>query len=603
MIHKRLVSAVPKSKKWVFASAFASWITLLSNVAMTYTIATFFAGIYYKSLLKQDYINLGIIFFISLIIRIIAIKAKSYFSYRSGIEVKQKLRTMLYDKFFSLKLNFSEHINMAEITQIGSEGIEQLDSYFGSYLPQFFFSMASPITLFIILAPFNFFAALVLFLCVPLIPLSIVVIQKIAKKILKKYFGLYAGLSDSFLDTLRGLITLKAYSDDDYQHLKLNEEAENFRKITMRVLTMQLNSIFVMDFIAYGGTALGIIVTLLQFQAGALELKGCLFFIFLCAEFFLPLRALGSFFHIAMNGITSANKLFEFIDIETQDFNEFSSEELKELEENNFAKKQINLKTKDLSFSYDGKKQAVKESNIDLNEAGFYGITGESGSGKSTIAALLAGLRKNYSGEILINDIDAKKLPDEFRAKYISLVTTESFLFHGTVRENLLIANPQASDEDLHKVLKTVSLEEFLLENTEHENSENTDLERSKKEALDFIIESQGKNLSGGQIQRFALARVLLKQSEIYIFDEAVSNVDVESEEIILQNLYELSKTKIVIFISHRLANITEAKRIFVFENGSIKESGTHQQLLEQNEIYAKLFLRQEKLEKIRQAS
>ncbi len=582
MIHKRLVSAVPKSKKWVFASAFASWITLLSNVAMTYAMVTFFAGIYYSSLIKKDYIVLSTIFFISLLIRIIAIKAKSYFSYRSGIEVKQKLRTMLYDKFFSLKLNFSEHINMAEITQIGSEGIEQLDSYFGSYLPQFFFSMASPITLFVILAPFNFFAALILFLCVPLIPLSIVIIQKIAKKILKKYFGLYAGLSDSFLDTLRGLIILKAYDDDDYQHLRLNEEAENFRKITMRVLTMQLNSIFVMDFIAYGGTALGTIITLLQFQAGALDLKGCLFFIFLCAEFFLPLRALGSFFHIAMNGITSANKLFEFIDIETKDYNEFPSEELKTLEEKEFYENKIKLKTNDLSFSYNGEKQAIKQANIELNEQGFYGITGESGSGKSTIAALLAGLRKNYDGEILINDIDAKRLPDEFRAKYISLVTTESFLFHGTIRENLLIANAQASDEDLHRVLQTVSLQDF---------------------DLDFIIESQGKNLSGGQVQRFALARVLLKQAGIYIFDEAVSNVDVESEEIILQNLYELSKTKIVIFISHRLANITNAKNIFVFENGSIKERGTHQQLLAENKIYAQLFMRQEKLEKIREVN
>lgn len=594
MIHKRLTRSVPKSKKWILLSALSSWISLLCNTAITFVTVRFIFGLYNSSLDKKTVFVLLSAASAALIIRVVAVRKRSYFSYRAGTEVKRTLRSMLYDKFISLKLNYSQYISMAEVTQIGTDGIEQLDSYFGAYLPQFFFSMAAPVTLFIILAPINFFAALVLFVCVPLIPLSIAAIQTVAKRILKRYLDVYTGLGDSFLDNLRGLITLKAYADDEAQHRELNAEAENFRRVTMRVLTMQLNSIFVMDTVAYGGTALGTIVSLYQLRAGNLSIEGTLLFILLCAEFFLPLRALGSFFHIAMNGITAANRLFELMDVKSDSASVLSEAELEET-----AKKIKRaqpgslpvLEVKNLNFNYNASKQALKNISLEFLKPGFYGIAGESGSGKSTAAALLMGLQKNYSGEILLSGIEAKKLPDEFRARYMNLVSTESFLFGASVRENLLIAKPSASDEELMNVLKKVLLDEFIL-NRKYSGDGNS--------GLDFYIESGGKNLSGGQIQRFALARALLHDTDIYIFDEAVSNIDVESEDLILSTLYELSKSKIIIFISHRLANIENADHIYVFEKGEIKEEGTHSSLIEKNGIYARMYLQQKDLEKIR---
>ena len=602
MIHKRLTRSVPKSKKWILLSALSSWISLLCNTAITFVTVRFIFGLYNSSLDKKTVLVLLFVALTALIIRVIAVRKRSYFSYRAGTEVKRTLRSMLYDKFISLKLNYSQYISMAEVTQIGTDGIEQLDSYFGAYLPQFFFSMAAPVTLFIILAPINFFAALVLFVCVPLIPLSIAAIQTVAKRILKRYLDVYTGLGDSFLDNLRGLITLKAYADDEAQHRELNAEAENFRRVTMRVLTMQLNSIFVMDTVAYGGTALGTIVSLYQLRAGNLSIEGALLFILLCAEFFLPLRALGSFFHIAMNGITAANRLFELMDVKSDSASVLSEAELEETakkikgsqpgsQPDSLQANLPSLEVKNLNFNYNASKQALKNISLEFLKPGFYGIAGESGSGKSTAAALLMGLQKNYSGEILLSGIEAKKLPDEFRARYMNLVSTESFLFGASVRENLLIANPSASDEELMNVLKKVLLDEFIL---------NRNSSGDGNSGLDFYIESGGKNLSGGQVQRFALARALLHDTDIYIFDEAVSNIDVESEELILSTLYELSKTKIIIFISHRLANIENADHIYVFGKGEIKEEGTHSSLIEKNGIYARMYLQQKDLEKIR---
>lgn len=602
MIHKRLTRSVPKSKKWILLSALSSWISLLCNTAITFVTVRFIFGLYNSSLDKKTVLVLLFVALTALIIRVIAVRKRSYFSYRAGTEVKRTLRSMLYDKFISLKLNYSQYISMAEVTQIGTDGIEQLDSYFGAYLPQFFFSMAAPVTLFIILTPINFFAALVLFICVPLIPLSIAAIQTVAKRILKRYLDVYTGLGDSFLDNLRGLITLKAYADDEAQHRELNAEAENFRRVTMRVLTMQLNSIFVMDTVAYGGTALGTIVSLYQLRAGTLSIEGTLLFILLCAEFFLPLRALGSFFHIAMNGITAANRLFELMDVKSDSASILSEAELEETakkikraqpgsQPDSLQGNLPSLEVKNLNFNYNESKQALKNISLEFLKPGFYGIAGESGSGKSTAAALLMGLQKNYSGEILLSGIEAKKLPDEFRARYMNLVSTESFLFGASVRENLLIAKPSASDEELMSVLKEVLLDEFIL---------NRNSSGDGNSGLDFYIESGGKNLSGGQVQRFALARALLHDTDIYIFDEAVSNIDVESEELILSTLYELSKTKIIIFISHRLANIENADHIYVFEKGEIKEEGTHSSLIEKNGIYARMYLQQKDLEKIR---
>lgn len=583
MIHKRLTKSVPESKKWILLSAFVSWISLLCNVVITFLMVKFFSLLYHDSITVYVCIKILGLCFAMIALKIVATKCRSFFSFCAGVAVKQKLRTMLFEKLTSLKLNFSQYTSSPEIMQIGSEGIEQLDSYFGAYLPQFFFSMTAPVTLFIFLAPINFFASIVLFLCVPLIPISIIVIQKIAKRILKNYFAAYTNLGDSFLDNLRGLLTLKAYNDDEYQHDLLYDEAENFRNVTMHVLTMQLNSIFIMDSIAYGGTAVGIIISLFQLRAGAINFESAIFFILLCSEFFLPLRRLGSLFHIAMNGITSANRLFEFIDIKEEQYNELSLDKLKDLELEWANKKDIKLDIRNVNFSYDNNKFAIKNASLNFEHLGFYGIVGESGSGKSTIASLIVGLRKNYSGEIFLNDVEIRTLPDSFRCKYISIVSTESFLFGATVRDNFLVANENASDLEMEAVLKKVLLYDFVNENG----------------GLDFYIQTNGTNLSGGQIQRFALARALLHNSSIYILDEAVSNIDVESEEIILNAIYELSKTKIVIFISHRLENIRRSDNIYVFKNGEIVESGRHLNLILADGYYSKLYFEQNKLERI----
>ncbi|EFW36486.1 ABC transporter ATP-binding protein/permease [Treponema phagedenis] len=585
MFHKRLMTVVKDSKKWIRLIVFYNWIALLCNIAISAIIVKGIEIVFNQSFpsKRQLVFFAGILIFV-FFIRIVSARQSSYCSYRASKNVKQTLRKLLYDKITSLKLNYGEVVSSAEVTQIGSEGIEQLDMYFGQYLPQFFYSMIAPLTLFIILAPINFIAALILFLCVPLIPLSIIAVQKVAKRLLKKYFTIYTGLGDNFLDNLQGLIILKAYNDDEHKQQELRAEAEEFRKITMKVLTMQLNSVSLMDIFAYGGAALGIIVSILQMQAGNLSMSGALLFILLSAEFFLPLRLLGSFFHVAMNGITAADRLFAILDVQ-EEKTEYDSGFITKFEHAMDNAKGCGIGIESLSFSYTEGTELFTNFSLSFPGAGLYAIVGESGSGKSSIAALLTGLQKNYTGKITIHDFDIKKIPNSIRCKYLHMVSSDSYLFKGTVRENLLIAKSDASDEELFSVLQQVRLDGFI-----HQNG-----------GLDFQIETQGKNLSGGQIQRLALARALLFDAPLYIFDEASSNIDIESEEIIIANIRELSKQKTIIMISHRLANTVHADSIAVLKNGTLCELGTHSELLHVNGVYAKLFTQQQNLEKIRE--
>lgn len=501
---------------------------------------------------------IGIIL-VCLMIRYIVNQKAIEMSYASSHIVKETLRCRLYKKLSKIGNSYTNEWSTAEIVQLSSEGIEQLETYFASYIPQFFYSLIAPITLFIIISFMNFKAALVLLICVPLIPMSIVFVQKFAKRLLNRYWGQYTKLGDSFLENLQGLTTLKIYEADGHYHEKMNVESENFRKITMRVLTMQLNSITIMDLIAYGGSALGIVFAL----RGTNDLFQTLFILLISAEFFIPMRQLGSYFHIAMNGMAASDKLFAILEKEIE-------------EKQNVEIEDCFISASNLHFGYTDQ-EVLHGLNFKAHN-GMIGFVGESGSGKSTIASLLMGQYSNYNGELKLSNYEIK---DINIYPYMTLVSLESYLFSGTLKDNLLMAK-DASEKEMNSVLEKVGILDFV-----HEQG-----------GLNMHILEGGKNLSGGQRQRLVLARALLKDSPIYIMDEATSNIDVESENKIMEVLYELSKEKLVLCISHRLANLIHADVIYCLKDGDIVESGTHEALLQQNGVYRDLFTTQKELER-----
>ena len=453
--------------------------------------------------------------------------------------------------------------------QIAVEGVEQLETYFGAYLPQFFYAMLAPLTLFGVLSVVNFPSAVVLLVCVPMIPVTIILIQRWAKKLLSKYWGQYTALGDTFLENLQGLTTTKIYQADAFKHQEMNEQSERFRKITMKVLTMQLNSITIMDLIAYGGAALGVILAATQLQKGRVDLFGCILIILLAADFFLPMRLLGSFFHIAMNGMAASDKIFRLLD-------------LQEPEQKKAAvPKECSITCSDLRFSYEEGREILHGITMNFPMGSFTAIVGESGCGKSTISSILMGRNRGYTGEIMVGDIPLSEISEDSLLKSFTYVSHQSYLFKGTVRENLLMAKPDAGEDMLWNVLEQVKLAEFL----------------RSEEGLDTILKEKASNLSGGQCQRLALARALLHDSPVYIFDEATSNIDVESENDIMAQIYELAKTKTIILISHRLANVVGADHIYVLDQGNIVEEGHHETLLLQHGVYAKLWNAQQELE------
>jgi ATP-binding cassette subfamily C protein len=429
--------------------------------------------------------------------------------------------------------------------------------------------MIAPLTLFAVLSFVSFPAAVVLLICVPLIPVAIVAVQRWAKKLLSKYWGQYTALGDTFLENLQGLTTLKIYEADEFKHQEMNEESERFRKITMKVLTMQLNSITIMDLIAYGGAALGVILAVLQLKGGKVSLEGCLLIILLSADFFLPMRQLGSFFHIAMNGMAASDKIFRLLDLPEEE------------EKTICISGNVDICCKNLQFSYDGERQILKGINLEFLRNSFTAIVGESGCGKSTVAAVLMGRNKGYTGSVKIGEAELSDISEESIMQKITYISHQSYLFKGSVRENLLLGKADASEEELWAVLERVKLAGFLKE----------------ENGLDTMLAEKASNLSGGQCQRLALARALLHDSEIYIFDEATSNIDVESENDIMEEIYRLAEIKTVILISHRLANVTGADRIYVMENGRVAEWGEHGQLLAAQGTYAGLWSAQQSLE------
>ncbi|KOE62245.1 ABC transporter ATP-binding protein/permease [Aggregatibacter actinomycetemcomitans] len=575
MIDKRLINTVADSKKWIAINVLWNWVALIGGIISAVVFAICLQWVFERSLTLQSAVIFTIVLIACLALRAWAGKMAVKASYKASTQVKHKLRTLIYQKLSSMPLNQVNQQSTSSVIQVASEGVEQLEIYFGRYLPQLFYSLLAPLTLFIFFVFFNAPTSLILLVCVPLIPMSIIAVNKIAKRLLAKYWSIYVGLGSSFLDNLQGLITLKIYQDDDYKAKQMDIEAENFRTITMKVLTMQLNSVSLMDLLAYGGAALGILTALLQFQDGNLSIFGVVLFILLASEFFIPLRLLGSFFHVAMNGKAASEKIFTLLDTP--------------VEENKSAvdfpvKNEVTVQINDLHFAYSEEKPAINGLTLSIQPKQLAVFVGKSGCGKSTLVSLLMGFYQVQQGEILFNDIDIKQINRHSLYRYVLLVSHSSYIFKGSLRENMLMVLSNASDETIYQCLEQVNLANFVRENG----------------GLEMPLLSRGSNLSGGQIQRLALARALLHNADVYIFDEATSNIDVESEEIILQFIQQLKHSKTIVMISHRLANAVNADQIYVLQSGRLAESGDHASLMAENGIYAEMFNQQKNLENIR---
>lgn len=580
MINKRLISVMPRAKKYIFFNVLFQMLSLFANIALMLAICSFITGIFNSSLgqnmtqsAKGEYFRalfpMLVIALTALAVRACCNMLSSKMAYLSSKAVKKKLRELIFEKLLRLGSSYKDSVATSELVQLSVEGVEQIESYFSQYLPQFFYAMLAPLVLFLTLSRINWLIALVLLLCVPLIPISIMLVQKWAKKLLNKYWGKYVALGDSFLENLQGLTTLKVYQSDAFKHKEMNEQAESFRKITMRVLVMQLNSITIMDLIAYGGAAVGIILASVFFLNGKIGLFGALLIILLSADFFIPMRLLGSFFHIAMNGMASSDKIFKLLDLEEGKKGELELPE------------KIDISLKNLSFSYDGQREVINNISMSFPSGGFSAIIGESGCGKSTLASILTGKTRAYSGKLSFSGLDAREISEKSLMKEVCYVPHNSYLFRGTVRENLIMAKENASDEEMLAVLKRVKLYDFIM----------------SEGGLDAEILERASNLSGGQRQRLALARALLKDSRVYIFDEASSNIDVESENDIMGLINELSSEKTIILITHRLANAVRAQNIYCMDKGRLIEEGSHDELIGLKGHYYKLWQAQNELE------
>ena len=571
MIKTSLIKLLSHSKKYIAYTVFWQWIALLAQVTAVFTIADLFGYVLENTLTMSHLKSTFILLLGVIVIRYTCERMSARTSYLASVDVKRILREKIYDKMLKLGASYNEYVSSSEVVQVSTEGVEQLETYFGKYLPQLFYSLLAPITLFIILCRVNFKASIILLICVPLIPMSIVAVQKFAKKLLSNYWSTYTGLGDSFLENLQGLTTLKIYQADKMKAEEMDQESEKFRKITMKVLTMQLNSISVMDIVAYGGAAVGMIIALLEYLHGNINMQGTLCIILLASEFFLPLRLLGSFFHIAMNGMAASDKIFKILDLpETSTGKEVLPEG------------KLDIIFNDVHFSYEEDREILKGIDMTLPQSSFISLVGESGCGKSTIAGILAGKNKGYKGQITIGDIALKDINEENLMKHVVLVRHNSYLFKGTVEENLRMANPHATIEEMEEALEKVNLLGFL----------------NTQDGIKTKLLEKASNLSGGQCQRLAIARALLKKdASVYIFDEAASNIDIESEELIMNVIHELAKTKTVLLISHRLANVVKSDMIYFLQDGSIKESGTHEKLMTQNGAYKHLFETQLALE------
>lgn len=569
MLNKRLIGMVSESKRYIAGNVLCQWISLVANLVMmvwvTNLLASLFAGTVDRNTLLA---TLGVAAG-AVVVRCLCTTFSSRMGYLASSAVKKTLREKIYGKLLRLGSSYQEKVNTSEVVQVAVEGVDQLETYFGSYLPQLFYAVLAPVTLFVVLAPVSLPAAVVLLVCVPLIPVAIVAVQRWAKKLLARYWGQYTALGDSFLENLQGLTTLKIYQADGFQQEEMNRQAEKFRKITMKVLTMQLNSITIMDLIAYGGAALGMILSVTQYRSEQVTLAECLLIIVLAADFFLPMRLLGSYFHIAMNGMAASEKIFRLLDLPEAPMPEGD------------VPQEAGFRCRDLRFSYQADREVLHGINLDIPVGSFTAIVGESGCGKSTVASILMGRNRGYRGTVTVSDQELSHIREDHLLEHVTYVGHQSYLFQGTVRDNLRMGCPTADETQMWAVLERVKLADFL---------------RGEK-GLDTPLLERAANLSGGQCQRLALARALLHDSPVYLFDEATSNIDMESENAILAEIQALAQTKTVLLISHRLANVTRADHIYVMEQGNVVEQGTHEKLCQAGGRYQQLWQAQMALE------
>ncbi|WP_444327863.1 ABC transporter ATP-binding protein/permease [Paratractidigestivibacter sp.] len=568
MMDKRLLALVPDAMRHVLATVAWQWVGLAGNVALVWVIARVLSALVAGGVVPSFALAL---LAAGIVARVVSTRLVAHESFAASRDVKRALRRRIYEKLLRLGPDYDQAVPTAEIVQLSVEGCEQLETYFGQYLPQLFYSVLAPVTLFFAVAPVSLPAAIVLLVCVPLIPAVIVLVQKVAKRILGAYWDQYAELGDSFLENLQGLTTLKIYQADAARHEAMNREAERFRVVTMKVLSMQLNSIIVMDIVALGGAVAGIAVALAATASGAVDLFGCLFIILVSADFFLPMRQLGSFFHVAMNGIAASEKIFRLLALPEPDPRPLCIDA-----GDHFA-------LRDVRFGYEEGREVLHGVSLDVPSVGLTAIVGESGSGKSTVAALLAGRRDGYEGSVLLGGKQVRDIDRTELARYVTVVGLGAHLFAGTVRENLLMAAPGATDDELWDALGFARLAGFL----------------RAQDGLDTRLEQNGENWSGGQRQRLALARAVCADSPVYVFDEATSNIDAESEEAVMGAVRELARDRAVVVISHRLANVVCAQRIYVLDHGDVAGAGTHEELLRGCGAYRALWSAQAELESL----
>lgn len=571
MINRRLIGSVPESKRYVVASVVCQWTALLANMTMVLAFCRLLDALLAGSATSADLALTAVVAAGAIAVRAACTVGSAHASYLASSAVKKTLRHRIYQKLLRLGPSYRERAATSEVVQVAVEGVDQLETYFGAYLPQLFYALLAPITLFAALALINVPAASVLLACVPLIPVAIAAVQTWAKRLLSKYWGQYAELGDTFLENLQGLTTLKIYQADEFKQREMNEQAEKFRRVTMRVLTMQLNSITIMDLVAYGGAAAGMGVALAQLGSGALGPGGCLAVILLAADYFIPMRQLGSFFHVAMNGMAASDKIFRLLD----------AEEPPVTGEKYPAHGDV--VARGLSFSYDGEREVLRGVDLDVPAGSFVAVVGESGCGKSTLASVLMGRARGYAGSVRVGGAELATLDASDLLAHVTYVGHESYLFKGTVRENLLMAAPSADDAALWDALERVRLAGFL----------------RGEAGLDTVLAERASNLSGGQRQRLAMARALLHDTPTYLFDEATSNVDMESEDAIMAVVRALAGEagRTVVLVSHRLANVVDADEVLVMDGGRVVERGRHEALVAEGGAYARLWRAQRELE------
>lgn len=568
MINKRLIGTVSESKKYIAANVGLQWAGLSANIALSLALSALI-----QRLVEQGPAPLWPVILAALAAlaaRILCTTGAARMSYLASRTVKQVLRRRILEKLLRLGPGYDRQVSSSEAVQVTVEGVDQLETYFGAYLPQFFYSLLAPLTLFAVLSFIDLLSAAVLLVCVPLIPVAIAAVQTFAKKLLGKYWGEYTALGDTFLENLQGLTTLKIYGADEHQNQVMNEEAERFRKITMKVLTMQLNSITIMDLVAYGGAALGIGLAIARMQAGQVSLGGGLAIVLLSADFFLPMRQLGSFFHIAMNGMAASEKIFRLLDLPEP-----------KPRTGRLPAQGGDVRFENVRFSYEPDREILRGVSLTCPAGGLTALVGPSGCGKSTTVSLLTGHSRGYTGSVTLGGVELDSVDAPELARTVTCIGHNSYLFKGTVRENLRMGRRDATEEQMWQALEQTRLAGFVRAGG----------------GLDMTLTERGANLSGGQRQRLALARALLHDTPVYIFDEATSNIDAESEDAILDIVHRLARTKTVLLISHRLANVTGADLIYVLEQGAVVQSGTHAQLTGEKGLYRRLWNSQQALE------